>query len=156
MCSAQNTPWTCRPCPSQHWLPSALGTNVAAAAAAPLPALEGKRSRLLFPAGKPGFTSRGMLVCPFGNTHLPSAGTHCTTAGLPLCPSPGRDNPAGAGHGPELLLCPGASAPQSHPGPARLRPPAVATLSQQGKAARGAGGRAGRRQAVPARSKGAI
>lgn len=157
MCSAQNTPRTRCLCPSQHWLTSALGTSVVSAAGAPLPASQGKRSRSLSPAGKPRFTSRGMLVYPFGNTQVttcPQRGS--TRAGLPLSPSPGsqgRDNPAGAGHREELLLLPGEplllTPTLGHPGSGRQhRPPRPSRGKVRGapQAARGAGGRAGLRQ----------
>lgn len=97
---------------------------------------EGKRSRLLFPAGKPRFTSRGMLVCPFGNTHLPSS---CTIE--QLCPPvPARGARAERTQR-ELLLLPGEPRllrpTRGHPGRGRVR--------WAPQAARGAGGRAGLR-----------
>lgn len=123
----------------------------------PLPASQGKRSRSLSPAGKPRFTSRGMLVYPFGNSQVttcPQRGS--TRAGLPLSPSPGsqgRDNPAGAGHREELLLLPGEPSlltpTLGHPGSGRQqRPPRPSRGKVRGapQAARGAGGRAGLRQ----------
>lgn len=123
MCSAQNTPWTRCPCLSQHWLTGALGTSVASvAAAAALAALEGKRSRSLFPAGKARFTSRGMLVCPVGNTHLPSAAFPALEQGCPL--SQHRNT--------EQSCCSCQGSPRSSERPWDTLP-AAATLSQQGR-----------------------
>lgn len=133
MCSAQNTPGTRCPCLSQHCLTSALGTSAVSAAGAALPAWK-ERGAVCSSQQESHVSPQGECwYVPLGTPGCPQPGF---TAPEQLCPSVpargGRDNPVGENSAELLLLTPTPDSPGS--------------LSRQGKAARGAAGRAGLRQ----------